>query len=107
MVRLHSICLEHLEAADDTRRWLCCTSTAGGSPGLRLLDDGVAAWQTNERVAAELFTSADERFALLRVSGGCAHRLRRAGRNLDVPEAKPVILIDGDRIEIGGRTQLV
>jgi hypothetical protein len=48
--------------------------------------------------------SADERLILFRRVGGGPVRVRREHRSLDVPEAKPVVLLDQDRIDVGGRS---
>jgi len=54
-------------------------------------------------VTCELWVSADDRLILYRPEGADAVAVSRAGRSLDVPYEKPVVLIDQDQIAVGGR----
>jgi len=75
----------------------------GRQPGLRLDTGGEALWKSDEDVACELWVSADDRLILYRPQGEAAVTVSRAGRSLDVPYGKPVVLIDQDQIDIGAR----
>lgn len=101
-----ALCLEDTDADHEDRRYLQCVALAGGLPGLTLDAQGVASWQlavAEARVACELWISADDQFMALRPRGGAAVRLERAGRSLDLPEEKPVELIDQDELVLGER----
>jgi hypothetical protein len=54
-------------------------------------------------VSCELWVSADERLILYRPEGADSVILDRAGRTLDVPYGKPVVVIDQDQVSVGGR----
>ena len=97
-----AICLEDLAAAP-AARYLRCVALAGRQPGLRLDAHGDASWQCDGDVAAELWVSADDRLILYRPEGAPAVRVGRAGRFIEAPEGKPVVLLGGDEIAIGPR----
>ena len=56
--------------------------------------------QKIRKVACELWVSQDQRLILYRPDGA-AVVVRRAGRALDVPFGKPVVLLDKDGVEVG------
>ena len=98
-----AICIEDLITTDDNARYLRCVALAGRQPGLRVDRAGVVLWKSDEELACELWVSADERLMLFRPEGGAAVTVSRGGRSLDVPEAKPVVLLDQDELGVGGR----
>jgi len=98
-----AICIEDLEARLDEPRYVRCVAVSGREPGLRLGTQGEVLWKTDDRVACELWVSADDRLILYRPEGARAVTVGRAGRSLDVPYEKPVVLIDQDQIAVGGR----
>lgn len=102
-----ALCLESIDAAREDQRYLQCVALAGGLPGLTLDAQGVASWQDGASAACELWISADDQLMALRPSGGAAVRLERAGRSLDLPEEKPVELIDQDELVLGERRLLL
>ena len=51
-------------------------------------------------MTCELWVSADDRLILYRPEGADAVAVSRAGRSLDVPSGKPVVLIDQDQIDV-------
>ncbi|MBI5499170.1 MAG: hypothetical protein HY907_02935 [Deltaproteobacteria bacterium] len=97
-----AICLEDLTPGA-TPRYLRCVAISGRDPGLRLDGAGAALWKSDDGASCELWVSADERLILYRRADGAAVRVRRGGRSLDAPPAKPVVLLDQDRVEVGGR----
>jgi hypothetical protein len=98
-----AICIEDVSSVDDTVRYLQCVAIPGDSPGLAIDDRGVVRWKAELDRASEIFVSADDRLILFRRQGAAEIVLRRAGRSLDVPVEKPVVLLDQDRAEIHGR----
>ena len=98
-----AICIEDLHATDESSRYLRCVALAGRQPGLRLDQHGQVLWKGDEQRACELWVSADERLILYRPAGSVPVTVCRAGRSLQAPEARPVVLLDGDTLELGGR----
>ncbi len=97
-----AICIEDLDAPKASR-YVQCVALPGRQPGLRLNDAGRAIWFSEQAVACELWVSADDRLILYRPEGAAPATVRRAGRSLDVPFAKPVILLDKDEVDVGPR----
>ena len=60
-------------------------------------------WESDEAIACGLWVSADHRLILYRPEGAVVVTLRRAGRSLDVPCSKPVVIIHQDEIDVGAR----
>ena len=98
-----AICLEDLETANAAERYLCCAVKVGLRPGLSVDNRGTTRWLIEGEVAFQLFVTADDRLALYRAAGGAAVQVRRAGRTLDAPCEKPVILRHEDELLIAGR----
>ncbi|MBI4859974.1 MAG: hypothetical protein HY815_06885 [Candidatus Riflebacteria bacterium] len=98
-----AICLEDLDATDPSVRYLRCVALVGREPGLRLSRGGAVLWQSDEAVACELWVSADDKLILYRPKGGAPVTVSRQGRSLEVPLERPVVLLDKDRFEVGGR----
>jgi len=97
------ICIEDLAAQHGEPRYVRCVAIPGREPGLRLDTGGEVLWKTDEDVACELWVSADDRLILYRPERAAAMTVSRAGRSLDVPYGKPVVLIDQDQIDVGAR----
>ena len=97
------ICIEDLEARLGEPRYVRCVAVPGRQPGLRLDTGGEILWKSEEDVACEFWVSADDRLILYRPEGAAAVTVSRAGRSLDVPYGKPVVLIDQDQIDVGER----
>ena len=98
-----AICIEDLNAPSKASKYLQCVALPGRQPGLRLDEAGHALWFSEKAVACELWVSADDRLILYRPDGALPVQVRRAGRSLDVPFNKPVILLDKDEVDIGAR----
>jgi len=104
MPRPLSLCIEDLKASDgDEARLIRCTAMPGGQPGLGLGADGNIRWLTKALVACELWVSSDDRLIALRPEGAPAVSIGRAGRWIDAPEGRPVVLLDQDQIRLGVR----
>jgi len=98
-----AICIEDLEAQPGEPRYVRCVAVPGRQPGLRLDTGGEVLWKTDDDVVCELWVSADDRLILYRPEGARAVTVSRAGRSLDVPSGKPVVLIDQDQIDVDSR----
>ena len=96
-----ALCLQRLDRTGSS--WMRCVALPGGRPGLSIAPDATVEWlceSTHTRV--QLWVTADGRLALSREADAPALVLRRARRTLEVPPAKPVIVLDGDRLETPG-----
>ena len=93
-----SLCLEDLSGKPGSVRYTMCVAIRGGEPGLGVDCEGKIAWQAEGPLACELWISADERLILLRPEGAPPLRMSRAGRSLQVPCGKPVVLVDQDTL---------
>jgi hypothetical protein len=102
MPKSMAICIEDLDSQPKTK-YLRCVVLPGRQPGLRLDKAGSVLWQSDDGVSCELWVSADERLILYRPEARVPVTLHRAGRSLDVPYAKPVVVIDKDQIDVGSR----
>jgi hypothetical protein len=103
MAKPLAICLEDLEPHGGAPRYLRCVAVVGREPGLRVDGAGSVLWKSDEAAACELWVSLDDKLILYRREGGAAVLVRRDGRELDVPAGKPVVLLNQDRFEVGGR----
>ena len=97
-----AVCLEDLDAAREADRYLRCVAVDGGEAGLSVDAGGAVLWR-HEAGAFDLVVSQDERLVLLRPEGGAPSTVSRDGRSLEVPCGKPVVLLDQDRVDVGGR----
>jgi len=98
-----ALCIEDLDPQAGAPKYVRCVAIPGRQPGLRLDFGGAVLWQSDDAVACELWVSADDCLILYRPEGAAAVTLRRTGRSLDVPYAKPVVVIDQDEIDVGAR----
>jgi hypothetical protein len=96
-----AICIEELDSSE--AKYIRCVALPGRQPGLRLDKTAQVLWQSDDGVSCELWVSADERLILYRPEGADSVVLDRAGRTLDVPYGKPVVVIDQDQVSVGGR----
>ncbi len=98
-----AICLEDADTPTPDKRYLRCAALVGRQQGLRLDETGQARWHTDQPVACELWVSGDDQLILFRPSGAGPVTVDRAGRRLEVPCDKPVVLLTQDLIEIAQR----
>jgi len=98
-----ALCLEDLDGPRGSGRYMTCVAVRGGDPGLGIDLRGKVVWRTEAGLACELWVSADEQLILLRPPTAPTVRVSRAGRGLDVPFDKPVVLLDQDCVETAGR----
>ena len=96
-----AICLEDLNPRSSGERYLRCVAVVGRQPGLRVDAAGSVIWRGEGEAACELWVSQDQRLILYRPERAAAVVVRRAGRALDVPFGKPVVLLDKDGVEVG------
>jgi len=103
-----ALCIEELEPAGDTIRFVQCVAVGGLEPGLRVGADGRVLWLDGP-AAFLLCVSGDDRLVLLKpqdaVPGDIS--VHRAGRSVVAAAGKPVVLLDRDRIVVGGRAMRV
>ncbi len=98
-----AICIEDLDAPATPSQYTRCVALPGRQPGLRLDEAGRVLWHKDEAVACELWVSADDRLILYRPEDAPSVVVHRAGRSLDVPSSKPVVLLDQDQVDVGAR----
>ncbi|MBW2279052.1 MAG: hypothetical protein JRF63_16310 [Deltaproteobacteria bacterium] len=98
-----AMCIEDLFPRSELTRYTTCVAVAGAEPGLGLDKQGKVLWQKRKVTGCELWVSLDERLMLLRPQGAVPVTVRRGGRSLDVPQDKPVVLIDQDQVELGSK----
>lgn len=98
-----ALCLEDLAASTNRPRFTRCTALAGGGLGLQLDHQGDICWQQPAAGVCELWVSADERLMLFRPAGAPPVGVHRAGRSLDAPVGKPVVLLNQDELSVGPR----
>lgn len=98
-----ALCLEDLAPTSRATRYMTCVALQGGQPGLGVGAAGEICWREDKPLACELWVSADDQLILRRPSGAPAVRVERAGRSVDAPFDKPVVLIDQDVFETAGR----
>lgn len=98
-----AVCIESVNATDPADRFLRCVAVPGGTPGLALAGDGVVLWEASQPSGCELCVSVDGRLLLWRPAGAEPVLVCRAGRSLEVPFEKPVMLLDQDEVEIASR----
>jgi hypothetical protein len=82
---------------------MCCVALPGGQPGLGLDPTGSLLWQDWGNTACQLWVSSDECLIAYRPEGAPGFTLHRAGRFLEVPTGKPVVVLDKDELEIGAQ----
>jgi hypothetical protein len=97
-----ALCIETLDAGPDRTQFMRCVAIAGRQPGLGLDQAGSVVWQDPQHTTSELWVSADNCLILYRPAGVPPFLVHRAGRSLDVPFGKPVVVVDQDEITIGG-----
>jgi hypothetical protein len=103
MAKLLAVCVENLATSDPDERYVRCVALPGRQPGLRIGCGGEVLWRSDDAVC-ELWVSSDERLVLWRIADTEPVVVRRARRSLQVPPQKPVMLLDQDEVEIGGRS---
>ncbi len=101
-----AICIEEISEKTKGTRFTRCVALPGRQPGLKLDASGNILWRTDQAAgtgAAELWVSKDNRLILFRPEGAPPVTVHRAGRNLNVPYSKPVVLINLDQIALNNR----
>lgn len=98
-----ALCIEDLDADNPNERYVQCVAVPGRAPGLRLDPRGQPLWRVEQGAVCELWRSADGRLVLWKLEGTEPIVVTRARRSVEVPVGKPVMLLDKDGIDIGGR----
>ncbi|MBN2194859.1 MAG: hypothetical protein JW751_18730 [Polyangiaceae bacterium] len=94
-----SLCLERLDPATKGR-YFRCTARSGREAGLALSPSGRILWCSESPAAVALWVSGDEKLVAFRPSGTPTVRLERAERHLELPEERPVVLLQGDELAL-------
>lgn len=97
------ICLEDLDLSPDDERYIRCVALPGGAPGLALDHEGLVRWMPEAPADYGLWVSDDDRLMLLRGKGAGPITVQRGGRAVEAPAGNPVVLLDGDQLQINGR----
>jgi hypothetical protein len=100
MVKPIALCLER-EASDSLEKYVRCTARPGRQAGLAIGFDGAILWCDSRACACELWVSNDQRLVAMRPLGGPPIRLLRIGRNLELPEGRAVVVLNGDELDFG------
>ena len=100
MVKPIALCLER-EATDTDARYVRCTARPGRESGLAIGLDGSILWCEPKPLACEIWVAHDQRLVVLRPAGSPPICINRARRNLQVPEAHAVFVLDGDELVVG------
>jgi hypothetical protein len=103
MPTLLEICLEETRLGPDDERYIRCVALPGGEPGLALDREGAVRWMPDHPAEYGLWVSADDQLILLRDPQAGPITIRRAGRSLEAPAEKPVVLRDQDLLLVNGR----
>jgi len=98
-----ALCIEYLDAREREDRYMRCVALPGYDVALGLDERGETVWRDPDRIACELWVSADDQLIIVRREGGPETVVYRAGRSLSLPADKPVVLIDCDRVDVGAR----
>jgi hypothetical protein len=107
MSRPIALCLEYAPQPDGRERFLQCAALPSERAGVSLDDAGTLIWEGDPRLHVRLAVSTDDRLVLFRAAGTPAVTVHRGGRSLDAPEGKPVLLLQGDELQLrGGRIRL-
>jgi hypothetical protein len=94
-----SLCLDFFGTRGS--KFMCCVALPGGQPGLGLDSTGSLLWQDRGNTACQLWVSSDKCLIAYRPEGATGFTLHRAGRVLEVPSGKPLVVLDKDELEIG------
>ena len=98
-----SVCIENTGAKRPAGRFTRCVAVPGSGPGLALDARGCVVWRSEEAPVCRLCVSLDGCLVLLRPEGAPKVTIRRAGRSLEAPVGKPVVLLDGNEIDVASR----
>ncbi|MBI5535689.1 MAG: hypothetical protein HY898_23360 [Deltaproteobacteria bacterium] len=93
------VCLERLSARPE-ERFVRCVALGGAGPGLALDARGAIVWMQSTGIACALRMSRDGQLLAVRSRDALSVHVHRAGRSLEAPCDKPVVLLAGDEIEI-------
>ncbi len=95
------ICLERV-GSSSADRYVRCTAQVGRALGLALGVDGRILWCEQSGVGCEIWVSADQRLMAYGLAGMPPTTLYRAGRVLELPSQRPVVLRHKDELELAG-----
>jgi hypothetical protein len=109
VVKAIEVCLENIDLSEDDERYMRCVALADAEPGLCMDAEGEIHWMPADPQETGLWVSQDERLVLIRAGGEPRGALadsgsvwvERAGRSLEAPAGKPVVLLDQDVLRIG------
>jgi hypothetical protein len=93
------LCLERVRSSS-ADRYVRCTAQVGRAMGLALGVDGRILWREQSGVGCEIWVSADQRLMAWCPPGTPPTTLYRAGRVLQLPRERPVVLRHHDELEL-------
>ncbi len=98
-----AICIENCYPPHESLRYLRCVAVHGLGRGLSILPGGEVAWNSEAPSQAQIWVSGDGRLIFFRPEGAPDWaQVHRGGRSVDVPDGKPVVLLDGDYLVVPG-----
>jgi hypothetical protein len=95
------LCLERV-GSSSADRYVRCTAQVGRELGLALGVDGRILWSERSGAGCEIWVSGDQRLMAYCLPGTPTTTLHRAGRVLELPSQRPVVLRHHDEIELAG-----
>jgi hypothetical protein len=95
------LCLERI-LPPSAERYVRCTAQVGRELGLALGIDGRILWCEQSGVGCEICVSADQRLMAYCPPDTPVTVLYRAGRVLELPKQRPVVLRHQDELELAG-----
>jgi hypothetical protein len=102
-----ALCLEDLSESPRASRFIRCVALRGGQPGLGMDPEGELCWGARPLLECELWVSMDDQLILRRPEGAGTVKVERAGRSIEAPFGKPVVLLDQDIFETQQRRMRV
>ena len=95
------LCLERL-ADGSLERFVRCTAKPGRERGLAIGLDGSILWCDSGPVGCEIWVAKDQRLVAFCPEEAPPTVLTRAGRALELPRGKPVIVRNQDELQLAG-----
>jgi hypothetical protein len=103
MPRPLEICLEDLDHEPEDESFVRCVALPASETALALDATGAVQWMPERTDVHALGVSADGRLILLGSAAAGEIAVTRGPRSLAAPEGQPVVLLDQDLLQVGGR----
>jgi hypothetical protein len=101
MAKPLALCLEELKTSGPT--YTGCVALVGDEPGLALDAYGAPLWQRGDRTSCSLWVTDQGRLVIHRQPSAPPAMLERWGRTVEISSDEPLVLVDRDKIVVGGR----